>query len=296
MRIQFIELTPEARAAGMLPPDAPAARFSVDGGETRVALAGRISPFTDVRFRHWPATLRSRVLEALCRNVRTCGLAEDGETLDVAGRFEFRPERDEPQWRLQGFGHLATVDLKVIKHVLGVGADDPEHSVGWWSRQLGLTIDAEDLLDRLERMGFTAWQGLRADNDPMVERCIRLYEGVSRGTLVGCMSLLSELRERYMEAVHKVVRDSGQIALARHTHLGTARREVMHLLDDRGILVVAKGSREKSVVATAFDCVVPDERDLGPRSLRRAWIKVVRQIRAGSGMFRIHSPSRWRVA
>ncbi len=50
MKVQFLELTPEARRPGMLRPDIPAVRFEVEGGGVRVALAGQVSPFKDLRF------------------------------------------------------------------------------------------------------------------------------------------------------------------------------------------------------------------------------------------------------
>lgn len=295
MEIEFVELSDEARTNRYLRPEAPAAFFLVEGGSSAPVLARDVTAFSDLRFQVWPAPVRCRLLEALCAPVRRCDWASAGrQSLDLAGRFGFGPQRDAPDWHLTGFTHLGTVDLKLVKHVLGRGERDPEQAVAWWSRTLGLKIDAESLLERLTNLGCTAWRRLDADPDAGAWE-IQLYRGLPRTALIGCIKLLSQLRECYMAAVASAVRSVGEIAAARHAHLGTARREEMHLLDDRGLLVVAKGRRKRLSVATAFGCLAGGEAELGPATLRRRWLKVVQRIRGGgSGTFHIHSPAAWR--
>jgi hypothetical protein len=290
MKIRFVGLLPEHQQRIVLADTEPVARFELEaGGDARV-LARDIHPYSDLDVRLWRPELRESVFTALCAQVEEAGWAdEEKRTLDLASRFTVSSDRDVRPWNVRGFTHLQTCDLKLIKHVLGEGSRDPRKSVEWWSRLLGVSIEPEPLLKELNEVGCVDWQFLRANRDAN-DSPIRLYRSLSRPAQAKCIRLLSPLREAYLRAVHQAILTTSMEQDARHVHLDTAAEETMHFLDDRGLLVIAKGSNSTLTIATSFDAHVDGEDHLGPRTLglRRA-----KALEEGRGHALFHTPQNW---
>lgn len=295
MRVRFVDLTPEAIAPRALTSATPVASFEVEGHGLATVLAGQVTLFRDVPFLFLAPRTREQFLLGLCSEVRHALWADpQARLLDLARRFLVVPDRDEPTWRILGFSSIQNVDLHLIKHVLGVGRAEPG-GVERWSDLFGMTVNKGGLLEELEKLGCVAWKRLAEEPDPEVERPISLYKELSQMARARCIRLLAPLREHYMELACEVARATAPIRQARHIHLGTEQRAVMHFLDDRGFTVVAKGERMDLSVCTAFSALVGGETALGPLTLRRRLARVLGEAEAATGHTKVHSPLAWRV-
>ncbi|WP_375767767.1 hypothetical protein NR798_39775 [Archangium gephyra] len=297
MKIRFVELLPEQHALRLLGKKTPVARFEVEDGFAQV-LAGSVHAFTDLQFFQWSAPLREKVLTALCAGVEEAQWEnEEARTLSLAGRFAVSVESDARPWRVQGFTHLQTCDLKIIKHVLGVGSWDPEASVVWWAKTLGRNIEPGEFLSALEKVGCGEWKQLLQDRDPNANPPIRLYQALSAPARAECVRILAPLREGFQRAVYEALLQTSSGPGARHAHSREAGEDVMHFLDDRGLLVVARGQANNLSLVTAYDAHAEGEHQLGPKTLTR-WFNHLqirqRVTREGQASMLFHTPDNWR--
>jgi len=290
MRVRFQRLLPDVLLATTPHPGTPAAEYKVSGAGRAQVLLQDVHPFVDLPLHHWPRAEREAALLGLCESVREAPWKGDARhgLLDLATRFSAGPDRDVPSWRVAGFESIGRVDLKVVAHVLGRGEHDPERAVDWWTRRLGVQIDPAVLCKRLSQAGCTAWE--RVAPGPGVPD---LYAGVRRLPLARSLRVLAPLREGYMLAVRDAVTRCGELARARHTHMGTAADSLMHFLDDDGLYVVARGDRRGLEVATSFGALAGGEVVLGPLTRRKRWARVVQDLALRPRGATIHSPLSW---
>jgi hypothetical protein len=297
MKVRFVELLDGQHTLRLLGRNTPVARFEVEDGFAQVH-AGAVHAFTDLQFLLWSAPLREKVLMSLCSHVEEAEWADPkARTLDLAGRFTFGLEQDVRPWRVRGFTRLQTCDLKIIKHVLGVGSRDPESSVAWWEETLGRHIEPGEYLSALEEAGCHEWKQLRLDRDPSVDPPIRLYGPLSNTAQAECVRILAPLREGFQRTVFEAIRSTASGPGARHAHSREPGEEVMHFLDDRGLMVVARGPADGLSLVTAYDAHSEGERTLGARTLER-WFH---QLQFGKRALRkdvlpalFHTPENWR--
>lgn len=291
MKVRFRALTDAARAGRYLQPREPAAIFDTDDGPREV-LAHACHPFKDLRLLIWPPRLRTRALEALLAPATEA--PEDGDgRIDPSRRFGAEPDRDEPHWQVRGFRHLETVDLKLLKHVLGLGERDPQRARAWWADRLGVAYDAEAILRRLASEARLDLDRFRAFVDDDLPDPTAVYRGASRPQRAAALEIPSDLRERFMRATARTVADTGRLAEARHIHFEGSPQHKMVFLDDVGTYVVAKGPREKLAMATGYCALAPGEARVGPATLRARWLRQLKDIRNDPTSVRIHSPLRW---
>ncbi len=298
MKVRFLELLPGQHGLRLLAKQTPVARFEVDDGEAQV-LAGDVHPFKDLSFLLWSSPLREIMLTALFAGIEEADWADrQARTLNLAGRFVVESNRDVRPWRVLGFTHLQTCDLKIIKHVLGVGSEEPEASVAWWARTLGQSIEPREFLDALEAVGCVEWKRLEDDRDAESDVPIRLYQSLSSRAQAECVRILAPLRESFQRAVYAAIRHTAFEREARHVHLRTSGEEWMYFLDDRGLLVVTRGPAEALSCVTAFDAHVAGEQWLGERTLTRWWNKILQKERRPTFEARystlFHTPENWR--
>jgi hypothetical protein len=297
MRVRFVELLAGQHTLRLLGRNTPVARFEVQDGFAEV-LAGTVHPYSDLRFLSWPAELREKVLLALCAGVEEAEWADPAaRTLDLSGRFAFGMQSDSRPWRVRGFTHLQTCDLKIIKHVLGVGSREPEASVAWWARTLGRHIEPREFLSALEAVDCREWMQLERDRDPSANPPIRLYQALSLPAQAECLRILAPLREGFQRAVLEAIRGTAAGPGTRHAHSQEAGEEMMHFLDDRGLLVVARGPADGLSIVSAYDAHSEGEGELGERTLSR-WFHQLhtgqRATRKASSPVLFHTPENWR--
>lgn len=292
MKLRFLRLDPAVDRPTPPGPDDVVAWFTDPAGSAWPVPWGRFHPFDDLHVGHLRVDARAALLEALARPVRSGRLVD--QRLDLSFRFAVQPDRDDRPWVVTGYRHVLTVDRKLLKHVLGAGADDDDqrdHDAARWSEWLGHPVDWRAVRDDLVQLGCDAW--LQIASDPQRSDMVDIYGGLQPSGAAHSMARLATLRERFMEAVRDTVADAGCLASARHVHLDGPEQTVMHFLDDRGLNVICKGSPDALAVATAFSALEPGQSTLTPSALGRRRVRLVHDIVDSLDGAAIHSPNAW---
>lgn len=291
MKVRFAELTVEAKTPRLLTRATPVARFHREDGAPLLVDLGRVTPFGDVAERLAVARfeVRLELLYGACEIVNEAPLAQDGR-LDLGGRFAVRSEdADRPGWSLAGFDTVRRVDLKILKHVVGGGEEDPGWARKYWSNRLGIDVDEGAVAATLEAEGCVDWRAA-ASGDPDEEAPFSPYHGLGDLAFARCVRALAPLRERWLERVARAVRTTACMETARHAHVGTEAAEVMHFLDDAGVVAIAKGPRSRLHLRTSFGVLRSGEERLSARALRKRYAKAVDGAVSAPA---IHVEQRW---
>lgn len=291
MKVRFVELTVPARTPRLLAATTPVAKFEGEGGATLTVDLAHVTPFTDVAQRLAIAGLgiRLELLYGACEAVKEAPLVDDGR-LDLAHRFAVRSDdEDQPGWTLAGFETVRRVDLKILKHVIGGGEDDPTWARAYWSERLGTAVDENAVAAALEAEGCFGWRAA-VSGDPEEEAPFGPYHGLDEMAFARCVRALAPLRERWLERVTRAVRAAARMDTARHAHVGTEASEVMHFLDDAAIVAIANGPRARMKLLTSFGVLRSGETGLPARALRKRYAKVVEDSVSEPA---VHLAERW---
>lgn len=287
--VRFSHVDDSVRTLRFIPAETVVAWFRTATSTAGVRLCD-LSAFRDVSMGSIDRASRPILVSALCKYVTQAPLTAGG-TLDLAARFHVEPDHDDPMWRVTGFPWIETLDLKILKHVLGFGENEPQSARAMWRHLLEIDFDHEEIATRLAGFGCEVRDTTRLQGEDR----LAIHAGLSSAARVACIELLSELREAYMLVTRDAVASVAQGPDSRHLHYIEDGRHGMDFLDDRGLFVPVGGPETGYLsVRTCYDRLRGGECALGPATLEAAWARSA-QMLASYTDFRVHTLDRWGV-